>query len=37
VNYGKGDGLAIKALSIQIKNDIKEKFGISLYPEVNFI
>lgn len=37
VNYGKGDGLAIKELSEQIQNDILEKFGIHLHPEVNFV
>lgn len=37
VNYGKGDGLAIKELSEQIQKDILEKFEISLHPEVNFV
>lgn len=37
VNYGKGDGLAIKELSEQIQKDILEKFGILLHPEVNFV
>lgn len=37
VNYGNGDGEAIKALSEKIQRDIKEKFNIHLYPEVNFI
>src|SRR5690606_32356377 len=37
VNYGGGDGSAIKSLSQEIQEDIKDKFGISLYPEVNFI
>jgi len=37
VNFGKGDGEAIKALSRDIQRDIQEKFGILLQPEVNFI
>ncbi|MEX2594012.1 MAG: UDP-N-acetylmuramate dehydrogenase [Anditalea sp.] len=37
VNYGNGEGSAIKELSIQIQKDIEEKFGIFLQPEVNLI
>lgn len=37
VNYGTGDGQKIKALSEQIQQSVKEKFGINLSPEVNFI
>ena len=37
VNYGGGDGLEIKELSITIQKDIEKKFGILLLPEVNFI
>ncbi|MDN3671144.1 UDP-N-acetylmuramate dehydrogenase [Echinicola jeungdonensis] len=37
VNYGKGEGEAIKALSEKIQKDIQAKFGISLQPEVNFV
>lgn len=37
VNYGGGDGQDIQALSVEIQKDIKEKFGVSLSPEVNFI
>ncbi|GGF44887.1 UDP-N-acetylmuramate dehydrogenase [Echinicola rosea] len=37
VNYGDGDGAAIKALANKIQRDIKERFDIDLHPEVNFI
>lgn len=37
VNYGDGDGLAIKTLAENIQSDISSKFGINLFPEVNFI
>ena len=37
VNYGKGDGAAIQDLSQQVQQSVKEKFGIELSPEVNFI
>lgn len=37
VNYGGGDGEAIKKLSLDIQKDIEAKFGIRLQPEVNFI
>lgn len=37
VNYGKGDGIQIKSLSQQVQQAVKEKFGIELSPEVNFI
>ncbi len=37
VNYGNGEGSDIIALSQKIQTSIKEKFGIELHPEVNFI
>jgi UDP-N-acetylmuramate dehydrogenase len=37
VNYGGGKGLEIKELSQKIQASIKEKFGINLHAEVNFI
>jgi UDP-N-acetylmuramate dehydrogenase len=37
VNYGGGEGSEIAALSKKIQESIKEKFGISLQAEVNFI
>ncbi len=37
VNYGEGDGEAIKALALEIQKDIKEKYQIDISPEVNFI
>ncbi|HSF56327.1 MAG TPA: hypothetical protein VLA71_21395, partial [Algoriphagus sp.] len=37
VNYGNGDGMEIKSLSENIRHSVREKFGIELHPEVNFI
>jgi len=37
VNYGGGDGDAIKKLAIEIQKSVADKFGINLHPEVNFI
>ncbi|EKB48871.1 UDP-N-acetylmuramate dehydrogenase [Cecembia lonarensis] len=37
VNYGGGEGSDIAALSQKIQESVKSKFGIELYPEVNFI
>lgn len=37
VNYGGGDGEAIRHLSEEIQKDIQAKFDIILQPEVNFI
>jgi UDP-N-acetylmuramate dehydrogenase len=37
VNYGQGDGEAVKNLSEQVQKSVEEKFGIRLSPEVNFI
>lgn len=36
VNYGKGKGADIAALSEDIRNSVQDKFGIILTPEVNF-
>ncbi len=37
VNYGGGNGAAIKALSEKIQASVLEKFGINLHAEVNII
>ncbi|WP_026969906.1 UDP-N-acetylmuramate dehydrogenase [Algoriphagus terrigena] len=37
VNYGDGHGSEVRVLSEQIRQSIREKFGIELSPEVNFI
>lgn len=37
VNYGNGDGAAIRDLSLNIQKSVSEKFGIELSPEVNFL
>ncbi len=37
VNRGGATGLEIVALSDTIRRDVKEKFGIDIYPEVNII
>ncbi len=37
VNYGGGKGEEIRALSQKIQESVKEKFGIALSAEVNFI
>ena len=37
VNYGEGTGEEIKHLSEQVRSTVKDKFGIDLIPEVNFI
>jgi UDP-N-acetylmuramate dehydrogenase len=37
VNYGEAKGEEIKALSIEIQKSVKEKFGIELEAEVNFV
>lgn len=37
VNYGDGHGAEVRVLSEQIRQSIREKFGIELSPEVNFI
>ncbi len=37
VNYGNATGEEIKNLSQQIQQSVKEKFGIDLTPEVNFV
>ncbi len=37
VNHGGGKGEEIKALAYQIKEDVYQKFGIEIMPEVNII
>ncbi|HEY1056108.1 MAG TPA: UDP-N-acetylenolpyruvoylglucosamine reductase, partial [Emticicia sp.] len=37
VNFGGGKGNEIKELSQKIQDSIKEKFGIQLHAEVNFV
>lgn len=37
VNYGGGTGQEIAQLSAQICADVKEKFGLTIHSEVNFI
>jgi len=37
VNYGGGTGEEIKVLSQKIQGSVKQKFGIELSVEVNFI
>jgi UDP-N-acetylmuramate dehydrogenase len=37
VNYGGGDGEEIRLLSQRIQESIKNKFGVELHPEVNFL
>ena len=37
VNYGTKSGEKLKELSIKIMEDVKNKFGIKLEPEVNII
>ncbi len=37
VNYGNATGAEIKTLSEQIQQSVKEKFGIELIAEVNFV
>ena len=37
VNYGNGDGAAIRDLSTKIQISVFEKFGVNLHPEVNFL
>ena len=37
VHYGGGRGEEIVRLSHQIQEDVLQKFGIALHPEVNFI
>ena len=37
VNYGNSDGKEILELSLKIQKSIKDKFGVILTPEVNFI
>lgn len=37
VNYGEGEGAAIKALAMRIKQSVKDQFQIDIVPEVNII
>ncbi|MDX5321918.1 MAG: UDP-N-acetylmuramate dehydrogenase, partial [Bacteroidota bacterium] len=37
VNYGEARGEEVKALAMQIIEDVETKFGIRLSPEVNFV
>lgn len=37
VNLGGATGLEIIALSDAVRHDVKEKFGVDIHPEVNFI
>lgn len=37
VNYGNGSGAEIKELARNIQGSVREKFGVLLDPEVNFI
>ena len=37
VNYGNGKGQEIFSLAMKIQSSVKEKFGITLTPEVNII
>lgn len=37
VNYGGANGNEIYALALQIKQSVKDKFGIEIHPEVNII
>jgi len=37
VNYGKGKGVEIKKLALEIQKSVSDKFGILLSPEVNFV
>jgi UDP-N-acetylmuramate dehydrogenase len=37
VNYGGGKGEKIWELAMKIKESVKEKFNITLQPEVNVI
>ena len=37
VNYGGGKGDELKELAFKIQRSVKDKFGIELTPEVNFI
>ena len=37
VNYGGGNGNAIKELAFDIQASVSQKFGIELHPEVNII
>jgi len=37
VNYGEGKGADIWDLAMKIKESVKDKFGVTLQPEVNVI
>ena len=37
VNYGNGSGKEVWDLAMQIKESVKDKFGIELHAEVNMV
>lgn len=37
VNYGNASGQEIKAHALKVQQSVKEKFGVHLEPEVNFV
>lgn len=37
VNHGEATGAEVAALSDRIRHDVKERFGIDIHPEANFI
>ena len=37
VNLGGATGIEVMALSDAVRQDVKEKFGVEIHPEVNFI
>lgn len=37
VNYGNASGHEIYTLAMEIKQSVKDKFDIDIYPEVNII
>lgn len=37
VNYGNASGSEIHSLAVEIQQEVAKKFGIEIFPEVNFI
>lgn len=37
VNYGNASGSGIHSLAVEIQQEVAKKFGIEIFPEVNFI